>query len=50
MEKAFIAGGRGGKISPKSLKRPIAELASTLMELELKGVVRSLAGKRFEIV
>lgn len=32
------------------LKRPIAELASTLMELELKGVVRSLAGKRFEIV
>ena len=33
-----------------ALKRPIAELASILMELELKGVVPSLAGKRFEMV
>ena len=33
-----------------ALKRPIGELASILMELELKGVVRSLAGKRFEMV
>ena len=30
------------------IKKPVAQIASLLMELELKGVVRSLAGKRFE--
>ena len=32
------------------MQRPVGHLASILMELELKGVVRSLAGKRFEMI
>jgi len=29
-------------------KRPVGQIAADLMQLELKGIVRSLAGKRFE--
>lgn len=29
-------------------KRPVGQIAADLMQLELKGVIRSLAGKRFE--
>ncbi|MEN8852888.1 MAG: hypothetical protein ABF256_06460 [Candidatus Arcticimaribacter sp.] len=29
-------------------KQPIASVASTLLQLELKGIVRSTAGKKFE--
>jgi len=32
------------------MQRPVGHLASILMELELKGVVRSFAGKRFEMI